>query len=82
MEEKFVEKEAIKEEMIKTIFLGENYEAILHSLLPLCEFVTLWPKYWGEYGEHFFVASQRLDNIKDKFKDVFMSKNIETLISN
>jgi len=32
-------------------------------LITKCRFVSIWPKYWGAYGEHCFIASQNIEEI-------------------
>lgn len=47
--------------IVEDVFLSKSHDKTIRALLPLCGFVTIWPKYWGEYGEHFFVVSESLE---------------------
>lgn len=56
--------------IIEDVFLSKGYVEGVNALLPLCGFVTMWPKYWGEYGEHFFVVSNNLEQVEASIRDV------------
>lgn len=63
-----------KKNIIESVFLGKSYKEIIGALLPLCGFVTIWPKYWGEYGEHFFVISECMEKAELYIKNTLGSE--------
>lgn len=64
------------------VFIQSSLEEKTEALLNICEFITIWPKYWGGYGEHFFVATKFPEKIKEFLKNPiecdFFFENSET----
>ncbi|MBU3058734.1 hypothetical protein [Pseudomonas indica] len=56
--------------IIENVFSSKSHGETIRALLPLCSFVTIWPKYWGEYGEHFFVVSEDLERAEAHIRNV------------
>jgi len=54
-----------------TLFLNSRLDEKVKILVDSCEFISLWPKYWGEYGEHFFIAKNFPEKIKDYLENLF-----------
>jgi hypothetical protein len=64
-------REIIEPEWLSKVCCPDRPLEGVRWLVSNCRFVSIWPKYWGEYGEHCFLVSEDADSVISDLPIIF-----------
>lgn len=60
-------------------FKCKNKKKRLLHFLDFCDFLSVWPKYWGEYGSHCYMVCKDLDTVLQSLSHLFGDFTLEVM---
>ncbi|WP_197342265.1 hypothetical protein [Ralstonia solanacearum] len=54
--------------ILSFLFDGTSFRQMAERMLSVCDYISIWPRYWGRWGEHCYILTNDTENTVNVIK--------------